>query len=195
MPAGSGLLTTATIAAAQMGATLGQIAEKLVPEDTQPTMMAPLSVHPYDDAFEELRDAAEAFASKHGHRPLVFLAGIGSIAEQVARKTYATDFFEAGGFKVLAREAKFDVAQAVAAFAASSAGIAVICSTDKRYATAVAELAPKLKAAGAASVVLAGHPGQSEAAYRAAGVGRFIYIRCDVLDTLWSLLRAEEARS
>ena len=105
------------------------------------------------------------------------------------------DFFEAGGFEVLAREAKSDVAEAAAAFAASSAKIAVICSTDKQYATAVAELAPKLKAAGARTVVLAGHPGQSEAAYRAAGVDRFIYVRCDVLDTLWSLLRAEEARS
>ena len=134
MPAGGGVLTTATIAAAQIGATLGQIAEKLVPEDTQPTMMAPLSVHPYDDAFEELRDAAEAFASKHGHRPLVFLAGIGSIAEQVARKNYATDFFEAGGFKVLAREAKSDVAQAVAGVRRERRGIAVICSTDKQYA-------------------------------------------------------------
>ena len=71
----------------------------------------------------------------------------------------------------------------------------MICSTDKRYATAVAELAPKLKAAGAVTVVLAGDPGQSEATYRAAGVDRFIYVRCDVLETLWSLLRAEEARS
>ena len=62
-------------------------------------------------------------------------------------------------------------------------------------ATAVAELAPKLKAAGAATVVLAGNPGQSEAAYRSAGVDRFIYVRCDVLETLWSLLHAEEARS
>ena len=193
--AGSGLLTTAAVAAAQMGATLGQIAEKLVPEGSQPTVMAPLSVHPYDDAFEELRDAAEAFASKHGHRPRVFLAGIGSIAEQVARKTYATDFFEVGGFQVLAREAKSDVADAVAEFAASNARVAVICSTDKRYATAVAELAPKLKAAGAAAVVLAGNPGQSEATYRAAGVDRFIYVRCNVLDTLWSLLHAEEALS
>ena len=192
---GSGLLTTAAVAAAQMGATLGQIAEKLVPEGSQPAVMAPLSVHPYDDAFEELRDAAEAFASSHGHRPRVFLAGIGSIAEQVARKTYATDFFEVGGFQVLAREAKSDVADAVAEFAASNARVAVICSTDKRYATAVAELAPKLKAAGAAAVVLAGNPGQSEATYRAAGVDRFIYVRCNVLDTLWSLLHAEEARS
>ena len=51
--------------------------------------------------------------AKHGHRPRVFLAGIGSIAEQVARKTYATNFFEVGGFEVLAREAKSDVADAV----------------------------------------------------------------------------------
>jgi methylmalonyl-CoA mutase len=194
VPAGSGLLATAAIDAAHAGATLGQIAEKLVPEGSQPTVMAPLSVHPYDGAFEELRDAAEAFANKYGHRPRVFLAGVGSIADQVARKTYATDFFEAGGFEVVAREAKSDVAETVAAFAASRATIAAICSTDKRYAAAVAELAPKLKAAGAIAVVLAGNPGQSEAAYRAAGVDRFIYVRCNVIETLWSLFRTNEAR-
>ncbi len=60
---------------------------------------------------------------------------------------------------MIAHEAKADVDEAAAGFAASGAKIAVICSTDKRYATAVAELAPKLKAAGARSVVLAGNPG------------------------------------
>jgi methylmalonyl-CoA mutase len=192
---GSGVLTTAAVAAAEAGASLGQIAEKLVPEGGQRTVMAPLAVHPYDAAFEELRDAAEAFESKHGNRPRVYLAGVGSIAEQVARKNYARNFFEAGGFEVLAREAKFDVAEAASAFAVSGAKIAVICSTDKQYATSVAALVPKLKAAGARTVVLAGHPGQSEAAYRAAGVDRFIYVRCDVLETLWSLFHAEEAQS
>ena len=57
--------------------------------------------------------------------------------------------------------------RAAAAFAASSAKIAVICSTDKQYTTVVAELAPMLEAAGARTVILAGDPGQSEAAYRA----------------------------
>jgi methylmalonyl-CoA mutase len=194
-PAGSGHLTAAAIAAAEAGATLGQIAEALAPSDAPPTVVAPLAVHPYDEAFEELRDAADAFEGAHGHRPRVFLAGVGSIAEQVARKNYASDFFEAGGFEVLSRDAKADAAQAAAAFAASGAKIAVICSTDKQYAAVVAELAPKLKAAGARTVILAGHPGQSEAAYRAAGVDRFIYIRCNVLETLWSLLRAEESQS
>ena len=174
---GGGVLTAAAIAAAEAGATLGQIAKQLMPKGGEPTVMAPLLVHPYDDAFEELRDAADAFEGKHGTRPRVYLAGVGSVAEQVARKNYASDFFEAGGFEVLAREAKYDVAAAAAAFAISGAKIAVICSTDKQYATTVAELAPKLKAAGARTVILAGNPGKSEAAYRAAGVDRFIYMR------------------
>jgi methylmalonyl-CoA mutase len=193
--AGGGALTAAAIAAAESGNTLGRISGKLTPDTAEPTVMAPLVVHPYDAAFEELRDAAEVFEGKHGHRPRVYLAGIGSIAEQVARKNYARNFFEAGGFEVLAKEAKFEIAEAASAFAISGAKLAVICSTDKRYATAVAELAPKLKAAGALNVVLAGHPGEAEAAYRAAGVDRFIYLRCNVLETLRSLLRAEEAQS
>ena len=40
-------------------------------------------------------------------------------------------------------------------------------------------------------MVLAGHPGANEARYRAAGVDRFIFIRCDVLGTLRDLLREE----
>jgi methylmalonyl-CoA mutase len=192
---GSGVATAAAIVAAEAGATLGEIARRLSPAGGEPAVMAPLAVHPYDAAFEELRDAAEAFASKHGNRPRVYLAGVGSIAEQVARKNYSRNFFEAGGFEVLAQEARFDVDKAASGFAASGAKIAVICSTDKQYANVVGELAPKLKAAGARTVVLAGHPGQSETAYRAAGVDRFIFVRCDVLEVLWSLLRAEDVQS
>ena len=184
---GSGVATAAAIVAAEAGATLGEIARRLSPAGGEPAVMAPLAVHPYDAAFEELRDAAEAFASKHGNRPRVYLAGVGSIAEQVARKNYSRNFFEAGGFEVLAQEARFDVDKAASGFAASS--------TDKQYANVVGELAPKLKAAGARTVVLAGHPGQSETAYRAAGVDRFIFVRCDVLEVLWSLLRAEDVQS
>src|SRR5205807_6020645 len=54
------------------------------------------------------------------------------------------------------------------------------------------KVAPKLKAAGARSVVLAGNPGANEAAWRAAGVDRFIFIKCDVLANLRELLREEE---
>ena len=193
VPAGE--LTARAIAAAGAGATLGQLAAALRPPGAEPAHAVALAVHPFDEAFEELRDASDAFAARQGHKPRVFLAGVGSIAEQIARKTYAMNFFEAGGFEVLAREAKYDVDSSAAEFAQSGAKIAVICSTDKQYATCVAQLAPKLKKAGARTVILAGNAGANEAAYRAAGVDRFIFLKCDVLETLSSLLRDEGALS
>ncbi len=44
---------------------------------------------------------------------------------------------------------------------------------------------------GARSIVLAGHPGDNEQAWRAAGVDRFIFMKCDVLETLRELLREQ----
>jgi methylmalonyl-CoA mutase len=40
-------------------------------------------------------------------------------------------------------------------------------------------------------VILAGNPGAKVATYRAAGIDRFIFIRCDVLSTLQELLHEE----
>jgi methylmalonyl-CoA mutase len=105
--------------------------------------------------------------------------------------TYAKNFFEAGGFATASRDGPADVNTAVEAFKPSGAKITVICSTDQLYETAVEQLAPKLKAAGARTVILAGHPGANEAKYRAAGVDRFIFVKCDVIETLRSLLREE----
>jgi methylmalonyl-CoA mutase len=189
---GDGRLTAAAVTAAEGGATIGQIAHALATPGALAAVTVPLVVHPYDAAFEALRDAATAFAAGHGkNRPRVYLAGIGSIAEQAARKGYAADFFTAGGFDVVATEMKLDVPAAVAGFTASGAKIAVVCSTDKQYAAVLAELAPKLKAAGARNIVLAGNPGPSETAWRALGIDAFIFVRCDVVGTLWSLLHAE----
>jgi methylmalonyl-CoA mutase len=188
-------LTACTIAAADAGATLGQLTAALHPPGTEPAQVVALVSHPFDEAFEELRDASDAFAARYGHKPRVFIAGVGSIAEQIGRKTFTKDFFEAGGFEVLEREAKSDINSSVAEFGRSGAKIAVICSTDKQYSTCVVQLAPKLKEAGARTVILAGNPGASEATYRAAGVDRFIFLKCDVLETLSSLLRDEGALS
>ncbi len=124
-------------------------------------------------------------------RPLVFLAGVGAVRDQTARVTFAKNFFEAGGFATASRDGPADVATAAAAFAQSGARIAVICSTDPLYETVVEQLAPRLRAAGARTIILAGHPGANEARYRAAGIDRFIFVKCDVLDTLRSLLREE----
>jgi methylmalonyl-CoA mutase len=121
----------------------------------------------------------------------VFLANLGSVAHHTARASYAKNFFEAGGFEVAGSVCR-DAEAAARAFAASGAHTAVICSSDKLYPDVVPQVAPKLKAAGARRVVLAGNPGANEAAWRAVGVDRFIFIKCDVLGTLREILREEE---
>jgi methylmalonyl-CoA mutase len=180
---------TAVLAAAQ-GASIGLLARGLG-FHAEPTLIPPLTPHPFAGPFEELRDASDTWQASHGKRPSVFLANMGPAAHHTARATYAKNFFEAGGFEVIGNNGFRDAGAAAQAFAESGAGIAVICSSDKLYPDVVPQLAPKLKAAGARTVVLAGNPGANENSWRAAGVDRFIFIKCDVLATLREMLREE----
>ncbi len=175
---------------AEQGASVGQLASALG-FYAEPTAIPPLAPHMFARPFEELRDASDAWQARYGARPRVFLANMGPVTHHTARAAYAKNFFEAGGFEVLGNDGFRDADAAAKAFAASGAAVAVICSSDKLYPGVVPELAPKLKAAEARSVVLAGNPGASEVAWRAAGVSRFIFIKCDVLATLRDLLREE----
>jgi len=188
-----GALTEAAVKAVVAGATLGQLSAALAPAPDKgaPAHALPLAIHPYAAAYEELRDATDRYTARTGARPQVFLANMGTPAECIARATYALNFFEAGGFGVVNNDGFANPDAAVAAFRKSGAKIAVICSTDKKYATVVETTAPRLRAAGARTVILAGNPGANEAKYRAAGVDRFIFIRCDVLGMLHELLKEE----
>ncbi len=172
------------------GATLGQLADALG-FHREATNITPLEIHRFAEPFEELRDAGDAWQAEHGQRPRVFLANMGPVAHFTARATYAKGFFEAGGFGVITNEGFQDADAAEKAFADCDAAIAVICSSDKLYPEFVPAVAPKLKAAGARTVVLAGKPGQNEEAWRAAGVDRFIFVSCNVLATLREMLEEE----
>jgi methylmalonyl-CoA mutase len=173
------------------GASIGQLGRALG-FHAEPTLIPPLTPHVFAQPFEELRDASDAWQAAHGKRPRVFLANMGPVAHHTARAIYSKNFFEAGGFEVVGNDGFRDAEAAAKAFAASGATVAVICSSDKLYPDVVPQLAPRLKAAGARSVVLAGNPGANEAAWCAAGVDRFIFIKCDVLATLREMLRQEE---
>src|SRR5262249_11132419 len=145
--------TRYTVEAAVQGASLGQLARALG-FHTEPTVIAPLAPHVFAQPFEELRDASDAWQAAHGRRPRVFLANMGSVAHHTARATYAKNFFEAGGFEVAGNDGFKEADAAAKAFAASGATVAVICSSDKLYPDVVSQVAPKLKAAGARSVLL-----------------------------------------
>lgn len=187
---GRGEVMKSLVEAAKSKATVGAMARALW-QGEEPTTITPLHPHPYAQPFEELRDASDTHLAMTGQRPRVFLANMGPLAHFTARAGYSQNFFEGGGFEVISGEG-FDSPEAAAeAFENSSANIAVICSSDKLYPEVVPRVAPALHAAGATSVILAGHPGQQEATYREAGVDRFVFVKCDVLTTLRELLEEE----
>jgi len=186
----AGQRVATAIDAAEKGASIGQLAEALG-FHTEPTVIPPLAPHPFAEPFEELRAASDSWQAARGKRPRVFLASMGPVTHHTARATYAKNFFEAGGFEVIGNDGFRDADAATKAFSESGASVVVICSSDKLYPEVVPQLTPKLKASGARSVVLAGNPGANEAAWRAAGVDRFIFIKCDVLAALREMLREE----
>jgi methylmalonyl-CoA mutase len=135
------------------------------------------------EPFEALRDKSDETLVKTGARPKVFLANLGKLSEFTARATFAKNFYEAGGIEILSNDGFADQAAVVAAFKASGAHLACLCSSDKVYESEAAAAAQALTAAGAI-VHLAGRPGENEANWREAGVKSFVYVGCDVLSTL-----------
>ena len=142
-----------------------------------------LAAHRLAEPYEALRDKSDALAAA-GKRPTVFLANIGPIAAFTARATFAKNFFEAGGVESLSNDGFASADAAAEAYAASGAPIACICSSDALYAEQAEAVARALKAKGAKLVVLAGRAGDKEAAYKAAGIGDFVFAGADVLATL-----------
>jgi len=133
--------------------------------------------------FEALRDASDAALASTGARPKVFLASLGRPSDFTARATFAKNFYEAGGIEAVTNDGFKTRDEMIAAFKASGAALACLCSSDAVYDREAAEAGRALAAAGAI-VHLAGRPGENEAALRQAGVQTFIFAGCDVVATL-----------
>ena len=134
--------------------------------------------------FEALRDQSDARLKSTGARPKMFLANLGTPADFTARATFAKSFFETGGIEAVDSEGFGDPAALAAAFRASGAATACLCSSDKVYGGHAVAAAQALQTAGAKHIYLAGRPGEQEAALRSAGVGDFIFAGGDALAML-----------
>lgn len=137
------------------------------------------------EPFEALRDASDRVLAKSGARPKVFLANLGMLPDFTARATFAKNFYEAGGIEAVTNDGFKNRTEMIAAYKASDARLACLCSADKIYADEAPEAAKALTSAGAI-VHLAGRPGENEKNWRQAGVKDFIYMGCDALSTLQS---------
>ena len=149
-------------------------------------LIEPLRAQRLAEPFEDLRDASDGHAAKTGKLPSVFLANLGRIAAFTARATWAKNMFEAGGIEAPGNDGFADADATAEAFKASGAEIACICSSDDVYEELGEATAKALKQAGARAVYLAGKPGDKESAWREAGIDRFVFEGCDVIETLTS---------
>src|SRR5262249_37331618 len=119
-----------------------------------------------------------------GSRPTIFLANLGTPADFTARATFARNFFEAGGIAAPGNDGFASRDKMVAAFKASGAALACLCSSDEIYAREAVLAAQALRQAGCAHLYHAGRGGQLERALADAGVGTFIFAGCDALAIL-----------
>lgn len=138
--------------------------------------------------FETLRARADAHLAHHGRRPTVFMANLGPIPTHKARSTFAENFFWSGGFQTHQNDGFVDVESCVAAFGASSADGAVLCSSDEVYAERAVETAHALRRAGARFVAFAGRPGALEEELRAVPIDAYLFLGSDAVVTLSALL-------
>jgi methylmalonyl-CoA mutase len=174
------------IARLEQGASFQEITRAL--GSSQPARVKPLQRQRLAAPLEALRNRADAQLAATGTRPRVFLANLGPIAEHKARAAYAQNFFEAAGFQVIGNDGFLSADEARAAYVKSGAEISVLCASDAVYAELAESSAQALSEAGARALVLAGNPGEREAAYRAAGVTDFIFVGTNLVSTLSSLL-------
>ncbi|MCK9875294.1 methylmalonyl-CoA mutase subunit beta [Frankia sp. Ag45/Mut15] len=141
----------------------------------------------YDADFEDLRARADA-AAQAGDRPVILLATLGSAAASTARGSFAANLFQAGGFDTPTSGTGTDPVQIAAAFTASGATVACLCSADKVYAEHAATVAAALRAAGARQVWLAGQPGARAQSDAEAGIGGYVFTGCNAVAVLQTAL-------
>ena len=146
------------------------------------------------EPYESLRDTSDRALAATGQRPKVFLATLGAPADFTARATFAKNFFAAGGIEAMPSTAFANREDMVAAFRASGAKLACLCSSDKIYEAQASDAARALTQAGAPHIYLAGRGGRLEAALKDARVEAFIYSGCDALSVLRKAHRALAGR-
>jgi methylmalonyl-CoA mutase len=159
-----------------------EVAPRAVPEKAMPAFPALPRIR-LAEPFEALRDASDRAFAATGTRPKVFLANLGKLSDFTARTLFAKNFFEAGGIEAVGNDGFASRDGMIAAFKASGARLACLCSSDKVYEAEAVEAAKALSTAGG-RLYLAGRGGELEAALKAAGVKDFIYVGCDVLASL-----------
>ena len=178
------------IAAAHMGATIGEFTKSLRHLDDERPQVDAIRPRRAADLFERLRKSILSWRNGNSDAPpQIFLACMGPQGRYMPRLDFTRSFFNVGGFSVESDKHFDTVEQAAETAAKLGSPLVVITGTDDTYTQTVPGLAKALKALDKPPrVIVAGKP-ESEImdGYLAAGVDEFIHARSNVYKTLLQL--------
>ncbi|MDP0500149.1 MAG: methylmalonyl-CoA mutase family protein [Verrucomicrobiota bacterium JB022] len=176
----------AAINAAKAGMTLGQINEALRQNKTGSEQVERIKMQRGSQTYEDLRSSVLAL----GDKATILQVNYGPSRRYRARADWTSAFYRVGGFNVLSDVDFNSIDEAVAAIKETNARIAVVTSDDETYGKVAVDLAKALKAANPdLYLILAGAPGDSEAAWREAGIDNFVNVRVSNYDMNQALLQ------
>jgi methylmalonyl-CoA mutase len=133
------------------------------------------------EGFEKLRGATDKWSEKK-KRPAAFMFTYGNLSMRIARSQFSRNFFACAGFETIDNLGFKTVEEGIEASVDSKAEIVVLCSSDDEYPDFAPEVAKALN--NKAIIVIAGYPKDSMELLKEAGVGDFIHLRSNVLETL-----------
>jgi methylmalonyl-CoA mutase len=178
-----GALTDACLAATTGGADMYSVATVL--QHGQPDLhMEPILQWRAAEVWEQLRTRSD----QQPTRPVAFFANLGPIPSHKARSTWTQNLLAAVGIGAATSDGFEDMEALATAWNASAASLAVICGSDEDYAALLEPAVAALKKAGCPVVLVAGRPGEREAALREAGVSDFVFVGADVLTVMTEVL-------
>ena len=178
-----GALTDACLAATTAGADMYSVATVL--QHGQPDFhVEPILQWRAAEIWEELR----ARSDRHPTRPVAFFANLGAVPSHKARSTWTQNLLAAAGIDAATNDGFGDTEALAAAWKDSSAALAIICGSDEDYEALLEPAIAALKQAGCPVVLVAGRPGEREAALREAGVSDFVFVGADVLAVMTRVL-------
>jgi methylmalonyl-CoA mutase len=119
---------------------------------------------------EEIRLRTERHARKSGQTPKVLLLKRGDVKMKMARAQFCQNFFGCAGFAIEESES----------YQGTDAAMIVLCSSDPEYV----DFAKEVCGAVQVPVVVAGNPKEQIGELKAAGVGGFIHVLSNLVDTL-----------
>ncbi|NWK54376.1 acyl-CoA mutase large subunit family protein [Verrucomicrobiaceae bacterium N1E253] len=178
------------IAAAEQGATVGQIGDATDLHAGRTFNIKQVPQRRAAEEFEALRDASAEFESKTGAAPVILQLNMGPSRRYRLRADWTAAFFEAAGFNIEGSTDFDTIDDAVAALQSTNTKVAVITSDDANYAECVVPLAKAIKQSQPeTTLIVAGAAGYQEEAWREAGVDDFVNVRVNNYEMNLKLLK------